>query len=90
MMHRYDDPSGIELHKETKWLRFIIVGRKPKTLVINVYNKNEQSLGEIAWCPALRQYTFMSEDGTLYNDGCLDDIKGVLTDLNKAHKDGSK
>lgn len=78
------------LHKETKWLRFFIVDRKPKTVVINVINKNQQFLGKIGWYGAWRQYVYESEDGIIYNDGCLEDIRQVIANLNKGHKNGNR
>lgn len=80
----------MELYRKTKWLRFSIVNRKPKTLVLHVHNKNDQFLGEIAWFGSWRQYVFMSEDGIIYNNGCLTDIAEVLTDLNKEHRKGNQ
>ena len=74
------------LYKETKWLRFTIANKKPKTLVLHVHNTSQQFLGEIAWYGAWRQYVFMSEDGIIYNNGCLQDIAGVLTNLNNEHR----
>ena len=74
------------LYRKTKWLEFHIVDRKSKTLVIHVRNTNKQFLGRIAWFGAWRQYVHESEDGILYNNGCLQDIADVLTDLNDAHK----
>lgn len=78
------------LYKETKWLRFYIVDRKPKTLVLHVINTNAQFLGKIGWFGAWRQYVYESEDGIIYNNGCLQDIAEVCTELNKAHKENKK
>lgn len=74
------------LYKKTKWLRFFIVDKKPKTVVINVMNTNCQFLGKIGWYGAWRQYVYESEDGIIYNNGCLQDIADVLTSLNDAQK----
>ena len=74
------------LYQETKWLQFFIVDRKPKTIVINVVNTNNQFLGKIGWYGSWRQYVYESEDGIIYNNGCLQDIADVLTNLNKEHK----
>ena len=47
-----------QLYRETKWLRFILVDRKPKTVVMHVVNKSGKILGEISWLAQWRQYTF--------------------------------
>jgi len=88
MRHRYDDDSGISLYKETKWLEFIIVAKKPRTLVLHVYNKKAHLLGEIRWHGPWRQYTFQpcGKGEPIFNNGCLQDITDVLTELNKAQK----
>ena len=77
----------MELHKKTKWLQFFITDRKPKTVVVGVYNNAQQFLGEIRWHPAWRQYAWntMSVDAQ-FNNGCLQDIADVLSSLNAAQK----
>ena len=77
-----------QTYKETKWLRFEVTTLKPKTVVMHVVNKNGQILGEIKWFSAWRQYTFEPEPHTTFNNGCLQDIADVLTELNKAQKKG--
>lgn len=74
------------LYRKTKWLQFLIVDRKPKTLVLHVVNTNDQFLGKIGWYGAWRQYVYESEDGIIYNNRCLQDIADVLTHLNDEHK----
>ena len=74
------------LYKETKWLRFTLVDRKPKTIVMHVVNKSGKVLGEISWLAQWRQYTFDPEAYTTFNNGCLQDIADVLTSLNKEHR----
>ena len=76
----------MELYRQTKWLRFNIVDRKPKTVVIYVHNTNNQFLGKIGWYGSWRQYVYESEDGIIYNDQCLKDIADVCTRLNDEHK----
>ena len=77
-----------QLYRETKWLRFFIVGRKPKTVIIHVYNISDQLLGNISWYGAWRQYTYnVSPQAQLnFNNKCLQDIADVLTCLNTEHK----
>ena len=78
----------MELYKKTKWLQFFITDRKPKTVVVGVYNNAHQFLGEIRWHPAWRQYVWntMSVDAQ-FNNGCLQDIADVLSSLNAAQKE---
>ena len=81
-----------KLYKKTKWLRFYIVDRKPKTIVMHVRNTSHQRLGEIQWYAPWRQYCFnVSTTGTqvlIFNHQCLTDIADVLTELNAQQKQG--
>lgn len=74
----------MEIYKKTKWLQFFITDRKPKTVVVGVYNRADQFLGEIRWHGPWRQYTWntMGVDAQ-FNNGCLQDIADVLSDLNR-------
>ena len=76
------------LYRKTKWLRFCIVDRKPKTVVIHVHNTTNQFLGIIGWYGPWRQYTYTPRPALelTFNNGCLQDIADVLTSLNDAHK----
>ena len=80
----------MELYRKTKWLRFVVYERKPKTLVLHVINTKDMYLGEISWRSQWRQYVYHSTEYAIYNNGCLDDISQVLTDLNKEHREKSK
>lgn len=77
----------MKLYKETKWLRFYVVERKPKTVVIDVVNRSHQKLGQIRWYGAWRQYTYQPfpNPNITLNNTCLSDIVDVLTDLNNNH-----
>ena len=75
-----------QIYRKTKWLVFEVSDLKPKTMVLRVGNTRGQCLGEIRWYSAWRQYTFETGHGIVYNNGCLQDIADVLTDLNKAQK----
>lgn len=75
-----------QLYRKTKWLRFVLVDRKPETVVMHVVNKSGKILGEISWLAQWRQYTFDPESHTTFNNGCLQDITDVLTSLNTEHK----
>ena len=79
------------LYRKTKWLRFFIVGRKPKTVCLEVRNTSKQILGTIAWYGPWRQYCFtptLTETEIIFNNGCLKDIVDVLTHLNDEQKAG--
>ena len=76
-----------DLYKETKWLNFYIVERKPKTVVMHVINTKNQFLGEIRWLGAWRQYVYNTAPQIVYNNRCLQDITDVLTELNDAQKE---
>lgn len=78
-----------DLFRETKWLRFFIVERKPKTIVMSVENRDGEILGSIKWYGGWRQYIFLTTPGYgfRFNNGCLEDIAGVLTTLNEDHKE---
>ena len=75
-----------QIYRVTKWLEFEVSDLKPKTVVLNVWNKTGQILGSVRWYSGWRQYTFNSEPNTTFNNGCLTDIAQVLTDLNEAQK----
>ena len=79
-----------ELYKKTKWLRFFIVDRKPKTVVCEVWNTREQYLGMIRWYPSWRKYVFYSQPDLIFDVGCLIDISDVLTALEAERKGGEK
>ena len=81
-----------EIYKETKWLRFYIVGRKPKTIVLRVENTSNQLLGSIQWHGAWRQYTYTTDPQAeiTFNNQCLQDIADVLTSLNTEQRNLSK
>ena len=74
------------VYQKTMWLRFIVTDQKPKTVVISVINTSNQYLGEICWHPPWQQYTFNSKGDVIYNNGCLQDIAQVLSQLNAKQK----
>ena len=80
-----------QTYKKTKWLRFEVSALKPKTVVMQVVSQSRAGLilGYIRWFSAWRQYTFEPEPYTTFNNGCLQDITNVLTELNKAQKRGA-
>jgi hypothetical protein len=68
---------------ETEYLRFIThepPGRK--TPIVAVHNKRSSvKLGEIKWYGAWRQYCFFPSEATIFNTGCLTDIRVVIQQL---------
>ena len=77
----------MNLYSETKWLRFMVTEKKPKTVVLDVRNRTDQLLGEIRWNGPWRQYVYYNLGiDAQFNDGCLKDIADVLSSLNKEHK----
>lgn len=82
-------PMKTTVYRETKWLRFLIVDKKPKTVVIHVQNTRDQFLGAIQWQGPWRQYVFSIytalHETLIFSAGCLDDIAKVCTDLNREH-----
>ena len=77
------------VYRSTKWLDFIVVENKPKTVVLVVKNKQKYPLGIITYLSKWHQYVFTSEDQVIYNDGCLKAIAEVLSDLNKEQRSKS-
>lgn len=77
----------MNLYRETKWLRFIVTEKKPKTVVLEVRNISDQLLGQIKWKNSWRQYVYYNLGiDAQFNDGCLKDIADVLSSLNEEHK----
>jgi len=72
----------MELLKETKYLQFVVVERKPKTLVIAVVNRtHDEEIGVIKWFSRWRQYCFFPHHNTIWNKTCLEDVNEVITSL---------
>ena len=77
----------MNLYRETKWLRFMVTEKKPKTVVLDVQNRADQLLGKIKWNGPWRQYVYYNLGiDAQFNDGCLKDIADVLSSLNKEHR----
>ena len=88
--------------KMSKWIRFIEIEKKPKTLVYKVYPKlSLEGIGVIKWYPQWRHYCFFpttqfenycffptTQFETVYSDRCLTEIAECITQLNKEHKEG--
>ena len=70
--------------QETKYLKFIVITIKPKTVVIGIYNKSQNDcIGEIEWYVSWRQYCFCPAYATVWNKQCLIDVNEVITFLMK-------
>ena len=66
----------------SKYLKFELLERKPKTLVIDVISKlRSNRLGIIKWYGAWRQYAFFPENNTLFNIECMNDIIFYIKEL---------
>ena len=66
----------------SRYLRFELIGQKPKTKVIAVQSKTHPiSLGVIKWWNAWRCYAFFPNTGTLFNTECLNDIQSYIKGL---------
>ena len=83
-------PEYTQFDRKTKYMTFELIDKKPKTTVWLVVNNTSGSLlGGIEWYPPWRQYVFMPEGQTVFNNGCLKDIQDFLTELNSRQKAGS-
>jgi len=68
-------------------MTFELIDRKPKTTVWLVVNNSSGGLlGGIEWYSQWRQYVFMPEGETIFNNGCLKDIQDFLTELNNRQR----
>jgi len=66
----------------SKYLEFNVIGKKPKTKVIEVTSKlYGDRLGIIKWFGRWRQYAFFPETGTIFNVDCLNDIQSYIKGL---------
>jgi len=59
----------------SKYLDFVIIEQKPKTVVIEIRSKTHgYRLGLIKYYWAWRQYVFFSEPNMVFSKDCLNDI----------------
>jgi len=59
---------------------------KPKTMVLALISRHNDTLGFIKWYGPWRQYCFFPSIETLFSKGCLADVETVLEEVNKHHK----
>jgi hypothetical protein len=65
--------------KDTRYLVFKVTEQKPKTKVISVINKSSQRpIAKILWYPEWRQYCFLPNPGTIWNNTCLNEVNSVI------------
>ena len=65
--------------KDTKYLIFKVTEHKPKTKVVSVINKSSgREIAKIQWYPDWRQYCFLPNPGTIWNNTCLSDVNSAI------------
>ena len=68
-------------------MTFKLAEQKPKTQIWHIVNNTSGFLlGIISWYGAWRQYVFSPEEGSTFNDDCLETIQTFLTALNNEHR----
>lgn len=71
----------------SKWLKFRIIERKPKTVGIVIMSKDSGiPIGRIEWYKSFRKYSFFPEADTVFETVCLGDIVKVIDELEKIRK----
>ena len=71
---------------ESKYLNFLILGKKPKTYIVGIETKDHTLLGRLKWYGSWRQYVFESEPQCIFNVGCMEDIIKMTDTINKLQK----
>lgn len=72
---------------KSKYIKFQIVERKPKTVGIIIFSKdNGVPIGRIEWYGPFRKYSFFPESDTVYETVCLGDIKRMIDELELIRK----
>lgn len=77
---------------KAKWIDFVLVGTKPKTLIWEVRTKEERwhNLGKIQWFAVWRKYAFFPESNLVFESRCLSDISDFLTFATNEHRTKQK
>lgn len=74
---------------ESKYMEFDKVGDTGKTEIWNVLSKRtEYILGQIKWFGHWRQYCFWPSPHSVFNVGCMDDIKKFINELMEKRRGG--
>lgn len=72
---------------DTKYLRFRLSGRYPKTEYWVVFSQQSgEIIAHIKWCCPWRQYAMFPEEETVYSVECLNDISKFIQALMDEHK----
>jgi hypothetical protein len=72
---------------KSKWIKFELVGQKPKTSVWNVKSTEDGFiLGVVQWFARWRGYAFMPYGETVFEKVCLRDIADFVERKNAEHK----
>ena len=67
---------------ESKFMEFDKAGDTGKTEIWNILSKSSGFiLGKIKWYGPWRQYCFFPSGNSVFNIGCMDDIKKAITEL---------
>ena len=75
--------------RKSKYLGFAWAGLSAsgKTEIWRVTSMSSGDLlGGVCWYGPWRQYVFEPEDGTVFNNGCLNDISDFLSEMNAARR----
>lgn len=78
------DEFDLDHYLRSEYLIFKARPRTPPrtTYIVDVLSRrSNDSLGMIHWHPAWRQYVFAPCEDTIFNTGCMDDIKLAITVL---------
>lgn len=71
-----------------KWIKFELVGLKPKTNVWEVQSiDGDTVLGIVQWHRPWRRYCFFPETGTVFEEECLDHIRDFIMLKTRVHKE---
>ena len=71
----------------SKYMEFDKVGDTGKTEIWNIISKSSEFiLGQIKWYGPWRQYCFFPSPNSVFNNGCMDDIKKFISELMSARR----
>jgi len=72
----------------SSWIKFELVGLKPKTKVWEVQSiAGDTLLGIVQWHGPWRRYCFFPETGTVFEQDCLNDIIKFMFIKTEEHKE---
>ena len=71
----------------SKYMEFDKVRDTGKTEIWNIISKSSEFiLGQIKWYGPWRQYCFFPSPNSVFNNGCMDDIKKFINNLMSARR----